>query len=367
MNSPIYLGVCVSCDTVASSHSVVRSKDWFFGVIMTSENVVPLRAPSKQRKPISGDVAPGSLMLELLPSWELSLGSENKAPLTIVSYTKTIKAFTHWLVARGYPVDIEHVTHEMIREFLLASIESSSPGNADKHRRNLSVWWKWLVAEDELQSANPMDRVGKIKVAAKDHPVFSDDELRALLKTCSGKSFTERRDHALMRIFFDNGARVSGLAGLRYTPQDPDTNDVFLSQFRLRIILKGGREIQVPIGRKAAAALDRYIRARNKHPGHASPYLWLPDRMLYNGKGELRLAEAGIAQMLRRRGAQAGIPDCHPHKFRRTMATNWDGDALQLMRIGGWESLEMVRLYTRARAEENARKAHMELSPGDRI
>ena len=36
---------------------------------------------------------------------------------------------------------------------------------------------------------------------------------------------------------------------------------MFLTQRRLRIRLKGGDETWVPIGKKAAAALDKYIRA----------------------------------------------------------------------------------------------------------
>jgi site-specific recombinase XerD len=61
-----------------------------------------------------------------------------------------------------------------------------------------------------------------------------------------------------MRILMDTGLRVSGLAGLRFDPDDEDRNDVFLTQRRLRIRLKGGDETWVPIGKKAAASVDRF-------------------------------------------------------------------------------------------------------------
>ncbi len=68
----------------------------------------------------------------------------------------------------------------------------------------------------------------------------TDEELARLLKTCSGATFANRRDIAIMRIFIDTGLPVSGLAGLRYDPDDESANDVFLAQRRLRIRLNGG-------------------------------------------------------------------------------------------------------------------------------
>jgi hypothetical protein len=45
--------------------------------------------------------------------------------------------------------------------------------------------------------------------------------------------------------------------------------------------------------------------------------------------------------MLRRRGAQAGLPGLHPHQFRHTFAHQWLAQGrteTDLMRIAGWMS-----------------------------
>jgi site-specific recombinase XerD len=120
-----------------------------------------------------------------------------------------------------------------------------------------------------------MECVEAPKVTKKAKPFFDDDELARLLKTCNGSSFADRRDTAIMRVLIDTGLRVSGLANLRYDPDDDDRNDVFLTQRRLRVRLKGGDETWIPIGKKAASALDRYIRARARHSHASSPWLWL--------------------------------------------------------------------------------------------
>jgi len=119
-----------------------------------------------------------------------------------------------------------------------------------------------------------------------------------------------------MRIFIDTGIRVSGLAGLRYDPDEEDRNDVFLTQRRLRIRLRGADETWVPIGKKAAAAVDKYIRARARHPQAASPWLWLG----VQGYNTARMTDSGVRDMVGRRGEQAGIQNVHPHRFRRSFA-----------------------------------------------
>ncbi len=344
---------------------------------MNSENVISLRKGSDLAKSTSGSQSAkaarprtqptGPTLLDVLPSWELALESTNKSSETIRSYLRTIRLLDAWLIERDQPNGIDDVTTEQLRDFLAGWLERTSPGTADLHRRNLSVWWNWLIDEGERTAANPMRRVGKIHVPKTPGDVFTEDELRALLAACAGNDFESRRDTAIIRVLMDNGVRVSGLAGIRYTPGNEDTNDVYLSRHRLRVTLKGGRQIWVPIGKKAAAALDRYIRARKRHNAADSPYLWLPHRALYNRRGECRLNTSGIEQMLKRRGAEAGIEGVYPHRFRRTMATSWEGDSLELMDIGGWESLEMVRHYQRARREQRAHDAHRRLSPGDKI
>jgi site-specific recombinase XerD len=56
--------------------------------------------------------------------------------------------------------------------------------------------------------------------------------------------------------------------------------------------------------------------------------------------------------------AKTGL-NCNPHTFRRTFASNLHRaglDVEHIMRLGGWESLDMVLSYTRSvRFEESLR------------
>ena len=65
--------------------------------------------------------------------------------------------------------------------------------------------------------------------------------------------------------------------------------------------------------------------------------------------------------MLRRRGAQAGLPGLHAHQLRHIFAHEWlaqGGTEADLMRIAGWKSRAMLQRYGASAADARAREAH---------
>ena len=117
-------------------------------------------------------------------------------------------------------------------------------------------------------------------------------------------------------------------------------DDVDLDDQTLTVTGKGSRVRVLPIGAKAVKAIDRYLRVRRVHRENALPALWLG----HAGA----MGTSGIAQMLRRRAAQAGLAHLNPHQFRHTFAHQWlrsEGAEGDLMEIAGWRSREMLRRY----------------------
>jgi len=67
-----------------------------------------------------------------------------------------------------------------------------------------------------------------------------------------------------------------------------------------------------------------------------------------------------LEQLILDLGDLAGVPDCHPHRFRHTFAVsqllNGTSD-LVLMQVLGHTSLEATKIYTRAMTQIQARQA----------
>src|SRR5436190_412160 len=150
--------------------------------------------------------------------------------------------------------------------------------------------------------------------------------------------FEERRDKAIVLILLDTGIRLAEISGLRVDevdiPRAPATST-------LKVLGKGRRPRTVALGRDAASALQWYVKVRSNHPAHREPWLWL------GLKG--RLGSTGIAQMLKRRAREAGIPPgLHPHLFRHTFAHMYlagGGQEGDLMQLAGWRSRTMLSRY----------------------
>jgi site-specific recombinase XerD len=114
-----------------------------------------------------------------------------------------------------------------------------------------------------------MERVVAPKVTEDHKPIVEAASVRAVLAASEGTGLEARRDKAILLILIDTGMRVSGLG-------NASVEDADLRHKTLLVTLKGGDKWLVPLGRKAAAALDRYLRARARHPRAAdSPWLWL--------------------------------------------------------------------------------------------
>ena len=291
---------------------------------------------------------------DLWPSWELSLRAKNRSAATIRNYRGHLATFAAWLEDEGHPTAVAHIEQKHIERFIADQVERLSASTAATRFRCLRVSWNWAEAEQETDR-NPMARMESPQLVEAEVPIMGDEQIRALLAACEGTGFAERRDTAIIRMLIDSGLRAKEIMSMA-------VDDVDLAAGEASVMGKGAKGRTVAFGNKTAQALDRYLRVRRSHKATERPELWLGIRG--------PLGTTGLAQMLRRRGAQASVADVHAHRFRHTWAHEWlaaGGQEGDLQALAGWESGQMIGRYGASAKAERARDAHRRMALGDAL
>jgi site-specific recombinase XerD len=277
----------------------------------------------------------------LLPSWQLSLRAERKSPATVTGYTEGVLAFLRWSDTANVTSEITKATVQAFTAHLLDA--GAQAATARTRYMALRRFAAWLAEEGELD-ANPLLGVKPPQLDEKVVDALTDEQLRMLLKACSGKELIDRRDEAIVRLMAETGLRAGEVIAMQ-------VGDLDLQQGRAIVRRgKGGKGRAVPFGAQTAASIDRYMRARRAHRLGASAALWL------GGNGQT-FSYHGLNLALKRRAKAAGIEGFHLHLMRHTAATRWlraGGSEGGLMAVAGWSTRSMVDRYTGASASERA-------------
>jgi integrase/recombinase XerD len=247
-------------------------KRYFPGTVLVPDTAVERKTTLIPRRPgpVPKQLDAGPFEAEV-DSFRLHLAAEGKAGRTLDTYTEAVRWFAAGhLLRQTDKSSWEQVERQDLQRWTVWLLGEYSTAYASNQFRAVRRFLRWLAAEQDRP--DPTAGLRAPTASPRLVPVFTSEELSALRAACHGRSFAARRDAAIIEVLLATGIRRSEVAGIRC---DPDRGDLDLAGREIRVRGKGGRERIVKISYQAARSVDRYLRARARHPLAARPELWL--------------------------------------------------------------------------------------------
>ena len=254
---------------------------------------------------------------------------------TIKYYRVTVEQLLNKVVR-----PVRRVTTEEMREYLVdyQKINNCGKTTVDNIRRNISSFFSWLEEEDYILKS-PMRRIHKIRAEKLVKNVITDEDIEKLRDGCSCL-----RDVAIIDLLYSTGIRVGELVRLNKT-------DINFSERECVVFGKGESERIVYFDARTKIHLMQYIQQRTDE----NPALFVS-----LNKPNTRLGISGIETRLRELGEKCNIKKVHPHKFRRTMATNAIDKGMpieQVQKLLGHVQIDTTMQYAMVN-QSNVKHAH---------
>jgi integrase/recombinase XerD len=297
---------------------------------------------TKRRKP---EAAPATPLEALMREHLRSLEVRNYSEFTVKGRAGHIRFFLEWLKERGItdPVDVTRPVLERYQRHLFYSRKKNGEplSFSSQHARlvPLRVWFRWMTRQNHILH-NPASEIDLPRLGRSlPKVILSAQEVEQIMNLCEITEPIGLRDRALLEVLYSTGMRRLEIVRLKLYDLQLDRGLILVNQG------KGSKDRYVPIGARAAAWLEKYIREGRpqlvSEPDDFTVFLTAQGEPFSRDHLTFAVRERIEAAKLGKGGA------CH--LFRHTMATLMHengADIRHIQAILGHEDIRTTQIYT---------------------
>jgi len=259
------------------------------------------------------------------------------SPRTVDAYRQDLEGLVEFLERSG--TDLRGATYPLLRRWL-AQLRTREYARTTIARRAAAVRGFYRFATRRgMVERNPASLLVSPKLGTRLPNVLKSGEADDLVEAPMEDDAWAARDRALLELLYGCGLRVSEACGL-------DAAEVNLDRGRIRVLGKGGREREVPMGEAATDALREYLGgARELSPPGASDSAAL----FRNRRGKRLSARDARAVVEKYRRRVLSGRKVSPHTLRHSFATHLmegGADIRAVQELLGHASMSSTQRYT---------------------
>ncbi len=294
-------------------------------------------------------------VLELIDGFIQHLATERGLSVNYqLLVRRFLEAFASWFKMKHQSESPAAVTTDHLSGFLA---QRKKDGIAASSARieliALKIFFRWLTARKHI-AFDPADPILPPRQEKHLPDSLNEQDVRKLIESVNGTKPLDRRDRAILELFYASGVRLSELMNAKL-------ENLSLEEGWIRVTGKGSKTRLAPVGVAAREAIAAWLE-------HGRPALVKPKTQshIFISKRGTLLATSRIQQIVKERAALCGIDPArmHPHLLRHSFAThllNNGADLRVIQEMLGHADISTTQIYThvdQARLKEVHRRFH---------
>ena len=266
--------------------------------------------------------------------FEKGLSDKTKA-----SYENDLKIYMEFLKDKKIEM-VEDITSDVIKEFLKKRSEEEYTTIA--HNLTVIKNFHMYLLREKIVLEDVSQFIERPKLRKSIPKTLSIDDVDTLLSIPLEKPF-DYRNKAMLELMYGCGLRVSELVNL-------ELNDIDRMNCLIRIMGKGSKEREIPIGEYAIHYLDCYLEKRSSLLKDKSC-----NKLFLNNHGT-GMSRQGFFKILKSLLKEKGLnAEVSPHTLRHSFAThliNRGADLRSIQEMLGHSDISTTKIYTRVTDEK---------------
>ncbi|MDH5601436.1 MAG: tyrosine recombinase XerC [Gammaproteobacteria bacterium] len=260
---------------------------------------------------------------------------KNYSPHTLKSYSRDLESLIAYCdkqqIENWRDVDDQHIRS------LISQRHRQGLGGKSLQRMLSSFrsFFKYLLIENKVVN-NPAQHIQAPKTSRKLPSTLDIDNVTRLIEI-KGDEVETVRDRAILELFYSSGLRLSELSSL-----DIDDGKKSISGI-IRVLGKGSKERELPVGRKAREAIKTWLSRRAEIANET-------EQALFVGKQGKRIHNSVIQKRLKYWAQKQGIDmNVFPHLLRHSFASHMlesSGDLRAVQELLGHADISTTQIYT---------------------
>lgn len=272
---------------------------------------------------------------------------------TIDAYLRDITQYIGFLDKYRKIKRVDQITKTDILAYL-KSLKNRNLSAKSTSRKLSSIkgFHQFLLLEKET-SEDVSSAIEAPKIERNLPDVLSVDEVIRLIEHVKGTEPLDLRNLALLELIYGSGLRVSELLNLKIS-------DIHLTASYVKILGKGSKERQVPLGQMSVLALREYLTK-------GRPYLLkIENNYLFLNQYGNKLSRQGFFKLLKKIAKDTNITkEVSPHTLRHSFATHLleaGIDLRTLQELLGHEDISTTQVYTHI-SQKHIKESYLEAHP----